>query len=237
MRELLIMQLFNRRQRTAEKLIMEGEEAEQSGQNGIAIEKYSKAINLSPSNIRAYHSRAKAYVKIRKRRRAIEDYSKIIALEPGSIYAYHERGRAYRDKKMYENAIEDYTKEIELSPKNARAYNSRGYCLSAKKEYKKAIEDFSKAIELDPGYAIAYYNRGISYRTMRLYDKAIKDHEKYQILEPNGKYTKKLMEVAIMDKVREASGASCPSCGEEINISAHFCSGCGFNLGEYLKNG
>ncbi|MCE2396545.1 tetratricopeptide repeat protein [Candidatus Poribacteria bacterium] len=133
------------------------------GQINMAIEVYSRAIELNPNNPNAYNNRGVAYSAKGDFERTIEDYTKAIELNPNYAVAYSNRGGVYYLKEEYESAIVDFTKATELNPDYAVAHNNRGVAYYLKEEYESAIADFSKAIELNPNYAIAYNNRGRAY--------------------------------------------------------------------------
>ncbi len=234
---LTMKNIFRTKKNRAGTIMLEGLEKFEKGELRAAVESFTKALEIDPENIKALFCRANAYVSLRKRKRAIDDYTKIISIDPRNSSAFHHRGKAYRQKKMYDKAVSDYSREIALDPENPAAYNSRGFCLCIQKDHKKAVDDFTKALELDSGFAIAHYNRGVCLRLMGLYDKAIKDFEKYQLLQPDGKYSQKILEIVLSDRVKSSNQTNCPSCTAEITISAHFCSGCGFNLKQYLHEG
>ena len=48
----------------------------------LAIDDYSKAIELNPQLMRAYHNRGYAKFKLAQYESAIEDYNKILELNP-----------------------------------------------------------------------------------------------------------------------------------------------------------
>ena len=206
-----------------------------AGEYEKAVEEFSAVIDADPENSSALMSRARAYVKLRKRSPALADYTRVIEIDPENAPAFHERGRVLRRGKMYDRAISDYTREIGITPRSSPAYNSRGVCHTAKKDYDRAIEDFTRAVELDPGHALAYYNRGVCYRRKGLSDRAAADFEKYRQLEPGGKHAARLDEMAIMDTVKSSNRTKCPSCGKGIKITARFCDVCGFDMKKFIN--
>ena len=58
----------------------------------VAIEDFSKAIELDPKNADAYHNRGNVYAKELRYQEAILDYSKAIELEPTIAKYYSRRG-------------------------------------------------------------------------------------------------------------------------------------------------
>ena len=100
----------------------------------LAIEYYTRAIELNPEYARTYYNRGIAYRKSGQYTQAIEDYTRAIELNPEYavelnhelVVAYYSRGNAYADLGQYKQAIKDYDRAIELNPEYADAYNNRG---------------------------------------------------------------------------------------------------------------
>jgi tetratricopeptide (TPR) repeat protein len=89
----------------------------------MAIEEYTKAIQLQPDYVLAYKNRASAHIVLGQSTLAIESYDSIIQLEPDNACAYHSRGNLIGGFA----AIKDYDKALEIDPDNALVYRSRGY--------------------------------------------------------------------------------------------------------------
>jgi tetratricopeptide (TPR) repeat protein len=156
------------------------------------IEDYSKAIELNPSDFRAYENLAEAYCQrgdAHYRRDnddlAIKDYTKAIEMHPNYAEAFHGRAIAYQSKGDYQEAINDLTNTIHFNPDDVFVYCERGLVYDDKGDYESAIKDYSKVIKLNPDDPNAYYLRGDSYRYKEDYGKAIKDYSKMIELSPN----------------------------------------------------
>ena len=61
-------------------------------QNTIAIEDYSKAIEIKPSDASIYDNRGVSKANLKDYSGAIRDYNKAIELDPNDGGAYHNRG-------------------------------------------------------------------------------------------------------------------------------------------------
>ena len=72
----------------------------------LAIEYYTKAINLNPNYFKAYFNRGFAYDKISQYDKAIKDYSKAIEINPNSAYAYYNRAISYDKKGELNHTLE-----------------------------------------------------------------------------------------------------------------------------------
>ena len=149
-----------------------------------AIQDFSQAIRLDPTNAIVFNNRGNAYRDKQDHDSAILDYSQAIRLDPSYVVAFNNRGNAYRNKQDYDKAIQDYSQAIRLNPNYALAYNNRGYTHFDKKDYERAIQDFNLAIRLDPKYTVAYNNRGNAYLSKNEYSRAIEDYRVVLQLDP-----------------------------------------------------
>ena len=91
-----------------------------------ALEILNKVITLDPGSIKAYLSRADAYVDLGENEKAFEDFNTAIQLNSDAPDIYLKRGEIYSDLKQYEKAFEDYNHAIRLKPNLANAYFERG---------------------------------------------------------------------------------------------------------------
>jgi tetratricopeptide (TPR) repeat protein len=89
-----------------------------------AIEAYTKAIEINPTDFSFYNNRGIVYHTRKKYPEAIADFSKAVELNPNSSFTYSNRGVAYEDSGNIEQAIVDYRKAVELDPNDAKARNN-----------------------------------------------------------------------------------------------------------------
>ena len=115
------------------------------GQLDMAIEVYSKSIDLKPRVASYYNNRGVAYRRKGEVEFAIKDCNKAIQFKPNFVNAYINRGIAYRIKGNYDQAITDYTKAIEFKPDNADAYYNRSKAWLYLGEQQKAKSDMTIA--------------------------------------------------------------------------------------------
>lgn len=88
----------NKKYEKWEILHNQGYAARKSENFPLAIEYYSKAINLNPKYFKALFNRGFAYDKLGQYDNAINDYTRAIEVNPNSAYAYYNRAISY-DKK------------------------------------------------------------------------------------------------------------------------------------------
>lgn len=125
---------------------------ESNSELDMAIETYTKAIELEPELAILYVFRSRVYY----------DKSRI-----GS-------DKANKDDQL-DLTIKDCKQAVELEPELADAYNMLGNAYAEKGEFKKAIENFSRVIDLKPSEPRYYCNRGETFLHLQKWDKAEED--------------------------------------------------------------
>lgn len=154
------------------------------GQIDLAIETYSKAIELNNDDAAIYNNRGGAYANKGEINKAVKDFNKAITLKPTLADPYYNRGNTHEIKGEIDCAIEDYTKAIILKPEFSEAYTNRGNAYNTKGEIDCAIKDYTKAITLKPTLAESYAGRGNAYYKKGETDCAIEDCTKAIRLDP-----------------------------------------------------
>ena len=123
-----------------------------------AVNTYTSAIQLSPTNPFVYINRAATQAEMIDFISSIERGYQRISIESDPARQLHNRTtRTYN----YDDAIADLTKAIELHSSFAYAYYNRANLLALSGKLPEAFDDYTKAIELNPNFAEAYYNRGL----------------------------------------------------------------------------
>ncbi|GEO05707.1 hypothetical protein AAE02nite_33710 [Adhaeribacter aerolatus] len=141
-----------------------------------AIEDYTKAIELNPSNAEYYYHRGLTRCDTKDYKGAAKDFTKAIKLN--SIrneelkrllpYAYFYNAIAKERNGNYNKAIINYTRAIELNPSDAEYYQNRGCANFEMNNFEAALADYTKAIELDPSKTKQLIPRLVnSYNNMR----------------------------------------------------------------------
>ncbi len=161
-----------------ESIFVNGQKLYEQERYSEAIEKFTAAIRLNPSNELTYLYRGNSNHNLKYYERANEDYNKAIELDPLFAIAYYNRGNSKRKLEDYHGAINDYNKAIELDPLDAVVYYMRGVSKDDLEDYHGAVRDYNRAIELDPLDADAYSSRGISKENLEDYEGACLDFKK-----------------------------------------------------------
>jgi tetratricopeptide (TPR) repeat protein len=150
-----------------------------------AMEHYSKAIEMAPTDHLALDGRGQLYAEAGEHEKAIEDFTDAIQRRRDFTRAYNNRGISYFETNQNSKAIADYTMAIMLDPNHESGYINRGIAYAKKGRYKKAIKDYSKVISMKPGFVPAYKLRGESLYNQGFYAKAVADYSTAIELEPN----------------------------------------------------
>ena len=123
-----------------------------------AVNSYTEAIQLNPSNPFLYINRATTRAEMIDFISSIDNSYQTISIDSDPAKRLHNSGtRTY----SYDEAIEDMNKAIKLYPELAEAYYNRANLLAISGKLPEAYDDYTRAIELNPNLGEAYYNRGL----------------------------------------------------------------------------
>jgi tetratricopeptide (TPR) repeat protein len=195
------------------KLLEEGDKHNAERQFDLAVDCYSKAIEMLPRlhpkdriDFVPYGGRAAAYLYSNRPDLALADCNTILA---GSKHykAYALRGAIYFAEGQYDKALADANAAIAGRPTTGLGYWVRGMVYSVRDEYAKAIPEFTTAIENykkmrnapeklslhygtlmvneQDGSAATYLQRGTAYAQSKAYDKALADFNAALAADPN----------------------------------------------------
>ncbi|KAM7448655.1 Stress-induced-phosphoprotein 1 [Porites harrisoni] len=104
----------------AAKLKDQGNTHLQAGDLAKAVECYTEAISLDPSNHVFYSNRSAAYAKDKKYEQALADAKKCVELKPDWGKGYSRLGAALSFLGRHDEAEKAYTKGLQLDPNNAQ---------------------------------------------------------------------------------------------------------------------
>lgn len=123
-----------------------------------AVNTYSQAIALNPSNPFIYLNRAATNAEMIDFISSIDNGYQRLSIESDPARRLQNAGTRTYD---YSEAISDLNKAIKLHPGFAYAYYNRANLYALSGMLPEAADDYTKAIELNPSFAEAYYNRGL----------------------------------------------------------------------------
>lgn len=163
----------------------QGQNKENSGEDRLAIEHYSQAIDLDPNNSEAYYRRGLTYYNLHEDRLALADLTKAIQFEVQDAQIYYKRGNVRFTMGDRQGAIADYTTAVQLNPKLIDAYINRGFVYADLGNELAAIEDYSQAIKLDGSDPDVFLNRCLAFSNQGDQEAALLDCTKAINLQPN----------------------------------------------------
>lgn len=92
--------------------------------NGLAaFEDHNRAIELDPSNAKAWNNRATSHAAFREYNQALSDYSQAIKLDPGYVNALVNRASVYFETDRADEAKADYDQAIALAIAQRKAHD------------------------------------------------------------------------------------------------------------------
>lgn len=147
---------------TASEYFERGFSAHQMGDLETAIQDYTKALHLNPSNARAFNNRGGAYNILGQNKQAIDDYNQAIALDPNYAPAYSNRGKAYRESDDIQQALADYDAALSLDPHYAQAYYNRAIAYYKLGQYAQSLADYEAAIQYNPQDADSHFGAALA---------------------------------------------------------------------------
>jgi tetratricopeptide (TPR) repeat protein len=149
-----------------------GMDAEKAGNWQQAVDSFSKASTLDPTQIAVWSQLAESYVRLAQTKtgpdfdatmqKGLEAYQKAIELKPDDPATHNNYGLALAKAKKFPEAQAELQKAAELDPPNGgKYYYNLGALEVNSGQNDAAAEAFKKAFELTPTYADAYYQYGV----------------------------------------------------------------------------
>lgn len=143
----------------------------------MAIQSFTKAIQIESNKADFYHNRGFAYRKQKKYELAIQDYSKAISLDNSHFKAYYNRAFCWDKIGQVDQAESDYLKAIEIQPQNLSALYHLGTVREKMGGDKTALalENFNEVLSIDEHYAPAFNGRGLCWDKLFQFEEALTD--------------------------------------------------------------
>ena len=144
----------------AETLHLLGIIAYQVGENKIATDLITRAIEVDSKQSPFYYSLGNSLRGQGKLEKAVQSYHQAIQIQPNRLEAYNNLGVALIDQGKLEESIQIYQKTLEIQPNCADAYSNLGIALKEQGRLKESIRAYQKAIYIQAGSAAAHNNLG-----------------------------------------------------------------------------
>lgn len=161
----------------AKKYFKAGNDFLESMKYQDAIEQFTSAIGLEPSNEEYYFVRAQTYEKVNKLAEARADYEKVLVFDDKNVAALVRLGDICNKTGKFDEALVYLNHATGHDKRNADAYPVKVITLLALEKYDQALKvaDTAIAIKDTP---MNYYYRGVVYRKLTNDVLARKEFEK-----------------------------------------------------------
>ena len=147
----------------------------QSGSRQLAIQDFTKAIQLDPTLSEAYEARAAVLFQTKDYAGAIKDCDAVIGTTHDDERVYLIKGASRYYLHDIKGALKPLNTAVSMNPDEPLARDIRGATLAESREWDDAIADFNKAIQLNPNDAMAYYGRAAAEFFLHEYEKSLSD--------------------------------------------------------------
>ncbi|MDA1163230.1 MAG: tetratricopeptide repeat protein [Planctomycetota bacterium] len=145
------------------------------GQDQLALNDYSRAVELNPNDVRYRNMRGLFLLTRSQLEPALADFAEAVRIDPKYIQAWNNRGLVRLATGDFQTAIDDFNKACEIDPTYADGFNNRGFAWFKMDDYDRARADFDKTLELKPEYVNAWNNRGMLNMRLQKHREAIDD--------------------------------------------------------------
>jgi tetratricopeptide (TPR) repeat protein len=162
-----------------------GVERRKKGQLDLALQDYTRAIELDPKNAKFYTNRGIAFGETGQMRLALEDIDRALSLDPDYADAYTSRGLVFAETGQFDQAIQDYTRALVLNAVSVDAYYNRGIAYERMDRPGLALEDFTRAITVDPSDHQLYIERARVHGRLGHDEKALEDYSQAIAIRPD----------------------------------------------------
>ena len=170
--------------RDAESYLDEGNVYFNVGQYSLAVERYSRAIELDETLTAAYYNRANARTRAGEFDGALADYDRALNLAPNDADALNNRGMLHLYRQNYAAALRDFNAALAEDPGDTTVMVNRGLAHLHGGDPMRAVEDFREAASLDPGDAAAHYGAAQASAALGRRDDALRSIERALVIDP-----------------------------------------------------
>jgi tetratricopeptide (TPR) repeat protein len=143
--------------RDAESYLDEGNVYFNVGQWALAIDRYSRALELDANLTAGYYNRANARTRSGEYDQALADYDQALRLQPNDTDALNNRGMLHLYRANYDAALQDFNAALAGDPSDTTVMVNRGLAYLHGGDPAAALVDFQEAAALDSNDAAAHY--------------------------------------------------------------------------------
>jgi len=157
----------------------------QLGNNEIAAQLISRAIQSNPNELSYYNNLSVVLQEQGLIKEAVENCRKALFIDPDNFETLVNLGNYLKELGRLDEAGRFYNKAISLNPDNAEAHNNLGSALTDLGYLDQAVTSFRKALAIKPGYAEAHRNLGNVFLEQGFLSEAINCYQKALALKPD----------------------------------------------------
>lgn len=145
------------------------------GDYAQAAEHLNLAVQLDPSNFKAWHNKGSLSMREGKAMEALDAFNRCIALNDGYTKAYFSRAMLYQGTGKPDLALADIDKVLAEQPENARAYYIKGDCLERTGNLNGALQHYNQAISFENTEPLFYIRRALVNSKLKQHQQALND--------------------------------------------------------------
>lgn len=116
------------------------------GKDSMAIESFTRALEIAPSSVAIIANRAKVYTAMGQEQEAFDDYARIMMLDSTYITARYHHGLLALRHRMYDVAKEDFDYLAKNFPSADETFIAQATMHISLGEYKEAIPYYSEIL-------------------------------------------------------------------------------------------
>ena len=160
-----------------ESLYLHGLISAQNSQWNIAVEFFSKALQIKNNDASIYNNLGNVLFEKKSYDESVKSFEKAIELKRDYAQAYFNLGRVLSELKKWDEAFNNFEKAIELNYNYSEAFYSRGVVEFELRRLYEALGSYEKAIQLKVDYPEAHLNRGLVLHELGRLNEAIVCYE------------------------------------------------------------
>lgn len=144
-------------------------------QYNLAINKFNKAITLSPKYAPSFNNLGRCFKLINDIKNAFKNFQNALDLNSQFLEAINNIANCYNENGQYRKAISYYRKALKLNPKKSELYNNMALSYAYLRNFKKAEEFYKKSFAINPNDNLLKKN----YSFMLLYQQRYQEAWKF----------------------------------------------------------
>lgn len=169
---------------TADRLIAEGNRAEDAGRFADACARYGEAVQAAPRYAKAHLNLGIALEALGRLAEAAASYEAVLAMEPAHPYAHYNLGKLHFTRGAPQTAERHLRAALECRPEITEARIVLAHVLDARGDAAGAAAAFEAALKSRPGDFGAWFGFGQALRRLGRLDEAHAAFERAVALDP-----------------------------------------------------